>query len=681
MLDTAANRRSFTLASAPGLTGDFVVAAAVPGWKRPSAVDDGKSFRLLALNGTSWEQRKRCVYTHASNTVTRGVLEESSDPAGASINLGPFTVATVVMSAEQANRVLVPGPQDFGAACDLVPLMNATIASGSNVFNSSDAKFTAADIGKTIAITGAGVAIGTSVTPDAVTLYGPLVTTITGVNSPTQVTLAATASRSIVPGMGIQYVSQDATVEGGAKAFYGTDDTAALQAYVDYAHPADGIVRIPNPGCLILGTIYCQRSRDTSGAGLLWRRLEFRGVGPTAQSGLTGIANSADSNLFKPTAGPILAVNLDATGAGMTSTGATPTHQFYNFNVNGIAFAGMPGVATQAMKLHRVRVKLKDVTFNNLQLGWDGLSADVNGSPNYCDQWTTKNVRFNNCAGMFKQAEVDACEWTQLLAESHYPSITVAIELLGGRGWEIKVPLINNLPESATLGLFTYSKAGTVKAGHFEHIWGRAFDIVGSNSNGWVDIIGCDFYVPLSSTRPLTADTIKYTSAGGTVERCGFSFNRASGLDINFASGRHQTHRNNSYYEADNTTWRRSYVDLQVGPGWNSGNPNSMGTSFNQPWFLEIVWDGTIFDIRNVNGSSIRPAILSGPPTLSGAGNLNLDGARLWSRPVMAIPVQKEGKYLPKLVGIYILQIAFFDASGTKVTTPDADMNCYLLVS
>lgn len=672
MLDTAANRRSFTLASAPGLAGAFVVGAAVPGWKRLQASDDGDSFSVLALHGTGWEIRRGCVYTHATGTATRGVLEESS--SGAAVDLGPATVVTVILPATQANRVMVSGPQDFGGACDLVPLMNASIASGSNVFNSTDAAFTTADIGKTIAITGAGASVGTSVAPDAATLYGPLVTTITGINSPTQVTLAAVASRTVGSGVGIQYIEQNATVEASAKAWYGTDDTAALQAYVDYAHPRDGIVRIPSPGCMVLGTVYCQRSRDTGGSGLLWRRLEFRGVGPTAQGPLSGLASQSDSNLFKPTAGAILAVNLDASGAGMTSTGAVPTHQFYNFNIDGIAFHGMPGLLTVGMKLHRTRVNLKDATFNNLASGWNGLDQDVNGSENYCDQWTVGRVKFNNCANLFKQYNPDATQYLNIFAESFYPTVVHAIEITGGRGWEIKAPLINKLPDSAKIGYFLQAKEGKVSAGHFEDIWGNAFTVEGSSS--WVDFDRCDFFNPGSgATAGLTEHTIEYIAAGGTVERCGFSFKRASGSDIYFGSGRHQVERNNSFFKADNITRRFPKVTIVASTG-------NIGTSFRQQYFVEVIcWDGTHFDVRNVDGASVLTAIMNGPPVMSGSGYLNLDGMAEWGRPNLAVAIQKEGKYRPVLVGVYILQIAWYDAAGTLVTTPDTNMDCYLLVS
>ena len=92
-------------------------------------------------------------------------------------NLSPSLSDLDKNFAELAKLAVFSGPQAFGAKCDLVPLMNASIAAGSNVFNSTDATFAPSDIGKVLAITGAGPSIGVSVAPDAATLYGPLVST------------------------------------------------------------------------------------------------------------------------------------------------------------------------------------------------------------------------------------------------------------------------------------------------------------------------------------------------------------------------------------------------------------------------------------------------------------------------------------------------------------------------
>ena len=581
--------------------------------------------------------------------------------------------------SELAEKAVFSGPQAYGAKCDLALLMNPIIAAGSNVLNSIDALFVADDIGKTIAITGAGPAIGAAVTPGAATLYGPLVTTISGVNSPTQVTLGAVATRAVGVGVGIQYVKDNAVLEASAKAFYGTDDTAALQAYVDAKHWTDGIVRIPSPGCMVLGTIYVQRSNTTVMPSTVFRRLEFRGVGPCFRVTTGGLAQSGDSNLFKPTAGPILTVNLDAAGESMTATGSTLTGLFSCFAIANMAFNGMPGVQTLGFKCHATRADIEKSSFNNLALGWEAKANDAGGCENYCDQWRVDRVNFNNCAAMFKQKNADATEWRSVVAEAHYPTVTSCIEIFSGRGWEMRAFLINNLPESARIAKIEHAKAGRISTGHFEHIWGNAFQILGANSNAWVDVIGCDFYNPASGgTAGVTANTIDYNGASGTVERCGFSHKRLTGKDIRFNSGQYQNERNNRFYEADNTTVRAPSTEVVISSGNN-------GTSFHQQYFiwLSTYLDGATwkFSILNVNGAGAQFPIFSGQPTMTGAGNVNMDGSARWGRPTMAIPVQIEGCYRPVLTGVFILTIAFYNDAGTKITVPDDKTRCYLLVS
>lgn len=109
MPDVTANRRSCTLASAPGLSGDFVIASAQPGYLGFGAAHDGKSFSVAAVNGTSWELRTGCTYTHATTTLSRGRLEESS--SGSAVNLGSTTVVSVVLPAVHAAAISRGAPQ------------------------------------------------------------------------------------------------------------------------------------------------------------------------------------------------------------------------------------------------------------------------------------------------------------------------------------------------------------------------------------------------------------------------------------------------------------------------------------------------------------------------------------------------------------------------------------------
>lgn len=97
---------------------------------------------------------------------------------------------------------------------------NATIGSGSNALTVSTGSFTNADIGKVILINKAG--------PDGV----PLVTTITGVNSTTSITLEDTASSAL-----------SATF---TNITYGYDDTEPFQkcaaAFLEWSLPADSFI-------------------------------------------------------------------------------------------------------------------------------------------------------------------------------------------------------------------------------------------------------------------------------------------------------------------------------------------------------------------------------------------------------------------------------------------------------
>lgn len=109
VFDTPANRIVCTLTVAPGLAGTFVIDAAQPGFARFGAAHNGKTFSLAAVDaaavgGPKWEVRTGCTYTHATGTLTRGTLEESS--TGAAVTLGADTVVTVVLTAVQAAVIM-----------------------------------------------------------------------------------------------------------------------------------------------------------------------------------------------------------------------------------------------------------------------------------------------------------------------------------------------------------------------------------------------------------------------------------------------------------------------------------------------------------------------------------------------------------------------------------------------
>lgn len=118
----------------------------------------------------------------------------------------------------------------FGAVHDGINAHDGLITSGTNILTSASGLFTAAHVGKTIEVSGAGVA------------GARLVTTIAGFTSSTQVTLTANAST---------------TVGGAGKnIFWGTDDTAAIQLAINtcYSTPG-GEVWAPNGIYMLNGAL------------------------------------------------------------------------------------------------------------------------------------------------------------------------------------------------------------------------------------------------------------------------------------------------------------------------------------------------------------------------------------------------------------------------------------------
>lgn len=96
-MGTSLNRRWFNVASAPG-SGDIACGSALAGYLNLGAAHNGMTFNgVTFLDGSAWEVRNGCVYTHATATLTRGTLEESS--AGSAISLSSSTTVMLSLSA------------------------------------------------------------------------------------------------------------------------------------------------------------------------------------------------------------------------------------------------------------------------------------------------------------------------------------------------------------------------------------------------------------------------------------------------------------------------------------------------------------------------------------------------------------------------------------------------------
>ncbi len=100
---THRNRLVTAISNTPGASGALTIAAAASGYRTFGAGDNGLSFDVSIVDGTSWEIRTGCVYTHSGTSLARGTLEDSS--TGSAITLTSSAVVTVTMTAGFGNRL------------------------------------------------------------------------------------------------------------------------------------------------------------------------------------------------------------------------------------------------------------------------------------------------------------------------------------------------------------------------------------------------------------------------------------------------------------------------------------------------------------------------------------------------------------------------------------------------
>lgn len=107
------NRLVATISNSPGTSGALTISAAQSGYRSFVAGDDGLTFDVSIVDGTAWEVRTGCTYTHSGTSLSRGTLEDSS--TGSAINLTSAAVVTATPSAglfnalERALQAVTPG--------------------------------------------------------------------------------------------------------------------------------------------------------------------------------------------------------------------------------------------------------------------------------------------------------------------------------------------------------------------------------------------------------------------------------------------------------------------------------------------------------------------------------------------------------------------------------------------
>jgi len=103
MTTTHRNRLVTTISNTPGGAGALTISTAQSGYRTFTAADDGLSFDVSIVDGTAWEIRTGCVYTHAGTSLSRGTLEDSS--TGSAITLTSAAVVTDSLTAGLATNI------------------------------------------------------------------------------------------------------------------------------------------------------------------------------------------------------------------------------------------------------------------------------------------------------------------------------------------------------------------------------------------------------------------------------------------------------------------------------------------------------------------------------------------------------------------------------------------------
>ena len=91
------NRAYFGISNTPSTSGALTVSTAVSGYRTLGAAHDGLIYDVTITDGSAWEVRNGCTYTHSGTSLSRGTLEDSS--TGAAIDLTSNAKVMVVESA------------------------------------------------------------------------------------------------------------------------------------------------------------------------------------------------------------------------------------------------------------------------------------------------------------------------------------------------------------------------------------------------------------------------------------------------------------------------------------------------------------------------------------------------------------------------------------------------------
>lgn len=97
------NRFRASISNTPGTSGALTLSAAQPTYRTLGSGDDGIATDVVITEGTAWEVRTGCVYTHSGTSLARGTLEESS--TGSAISFTSAAIVTGTATAAWGNGI------------------------------------------------------------------------------------------------------------------------------------------------------------------------------------------------------------------------------------------------------------------------------------------------------------------------------------------------------------------------------------------------------------------------------------------------------------------------------------------------------------------------------------------------------------------------------------------------
>lgn len=256
-------------------------------------------------------------------------------------------VATTAM-VHNATYTLV---DKYGAVGDGVYVGTVTTVSGDNTVTATGVNWTAADVGKAIVIAGAAAAGAT------------LSTTISAVNSPTSIEVTVAPSTSIA---------------GTGKCYYGTDDTAFIQAAIDATPNGGGVLF--RPGGIYMASNLRLKTSNTSNHGFV-----KKGLGSVVGMATIVAIGTGDDDY-------LLASDRWVTGAANGTFADTPWHlvnlKVDSFGLKDICFVNKTyDSAASHCEFTNARVACYRLTRQN-QDGSLGTTAYLSGTSLYRCQFT-----------------------------------------------------------------------------------------------------------------------------------------------------------------------------------------------------------------------------------------------------------------------------------------------------